>query len=277
MGVLLVFLGGCSAAHPPATTPATQTIELVFPTVTSTEVVITPTHTSTPLPTLSPEDAYQQLQDLLENNAGCRLPCWWGITPGKTSWQDATRFLETFTNIYKDENSSYAYVYLPIPPDKGTLDHTYVVEDNMVSEIYVYVYDWMPSLYLSNFLTVYGPPDEVFLRTFRHDEDGSQPYQIELFYGKLGLLLEYSGGDPNTVGEKIENCFDDMYSPFVYIWSADKPMTSTEAIEQLLDTQNMPYPIPLDQATGMNVTSFYETFKNPDNTTCLETPENLWP
>ncbi len=283
---LICFLltGGCSITRPPAGTVATQTTDLVASNTTPTIAVSAPTSTSlplslteTPLPTLAPDDAYARLQGLLENNAGCKLPCLWGTTPGKTSWQDASHFLETFTNIYRDENSSYAYVYLPLPPDKGTLNHTYVIKGSTVVEIYAYVYDWSPFLYLSKFLTDYGPPDEVFLRTFRRDENGSQPYQIDLFYADLGMLLEYSGGDPNTMGDKIQNCFDDMYSPFVYIWSSDTPMTSTEAIDKFLDTQNMPYPLPLDKAAGMDVVTFYETFKNPDNATCLETPSELWP
>lgn len=100
---------------------------------------------------------------MLEKNGGCELPCWWGITPGKTSWQDAAHFLGSFSTIYRDENSSYAYVYLPLPPDEGTLNHTYVIEGDTVVEIYAYVYDWSPLLYLSKFLTDYGPPDEIFL------------------------------------------------------------------------------------------------------------------
>ena len=288
--LLVFFVGGCAIAFPPTEVIATQTIEPRHPTLTATNAVGPPTKTDTPfplpetpLPTLSPDDAYARMQDLLKSNDSCRLPCWWGITAGKTSWQDASRFLETFTYVNQKEISNnnsisgYAYVYLPLPPDQGTLNHTYVIEDNTVIEIYAYVFDWSPFLFLSDFLAEYGPPDEGFLRTFRYDENGSQPYQIDLFYAKLGMLLEYSGGDPNTAGEKIQNCFDDMYSPFVYIWSSDTPMTSAEAIDKFLDTQNMPYPIPLDKATGMNIISFYETFKNPDNTICLETPLKLWP
>lgn len=283
---LICFLlaGGCSTTHPPAGTTATQSTDSVVSKTTPTIVVSVLTSTSmplplteTPLPTLPSDDAYIRLQELVENNAGCRLPCWWGITPGKTSWQDASHFLGSFTTIYRDENSSYAYVYLPLPPDKGTLNHTYVVKGSTVVEIYAYVYDWSPFLYLSNFLTNYGPPDEVFLRTFRLDENGSQPYQIDLFYANLGMLLEYSGGNPNTIGDKIQNCFDDLYSPFIYIWTSDTPMTSAEAIDKYLDTENMPYPLPLDEATEMDVVTFYETFKKTDNTTCLETPSDLWP
>ncbi len=35
--------------------------------------------------TLPTGEAQKMVQELLENNAGCRLPCWWGIVPGKTT------------------------------------------------------------------------------------------------------------------------------------------------------------------------------------------------
>ncbi len=35
--------------------------------------------------------------------------------------------------------------------------------------------------------------------------------------------------------------------------------------------------MPLAQATEMDIETFYQTFKNPNNTECLETPAELWP
>lgn len=295
---LVMFLvGGCIAVNQPIDPTASPTNEVVVSSTlipTNNAPTNTPTSTNTPLPlvetplpTLSPNDAYLRLQGILQNNANCRLPCWWGFTPGKTSWQDASRFLETFTSVHQEElnrknpikDYAYVYVYLPLPPDKGTLDHTYVIKDNKITEISAYVYDWSPFLFLKNILAEQGSPDEVFIRTFRNSDyiNGARLYEIILFYGKLGILLEYSGGSLNTVGEKLQNCFDDMKSPFVYIWSPDTPTTSTEAINKYLDIVNLPYPISLEKATGMDVVTFYEAVKKSGNTTCLETPLELWP
>jgi hypothetical protein len=38
---------------------------------------------------LEAEDAL--LVEMLATNGGCELPCWWGITPGVTRWEDAQR------------------------------------------------------------------------------------------------------------------------------------------------------------------------------------------
>lgn len=274
--LLIVIVGACSTRSQIVLTTTPQST--IFP--SSTIISSSSGTTGTPISTFSPTEASSRLQDLLKTNAGCRLPCWWGITPGKTTWDEAEEYLKTFTALSTTQGSNELFAinaYLPLSKEKGTLSHTYYIKNNIVIGIDAFVYDWMPLLYLSNFLTEYGPPDEAFVRTFRYDENGSQPYQIDLFYGKLGVLLEYSGGTPNTVGEKIQNCFDNLYSPFIYIWSSDTPMTSREAIDALLNTQSMPYPIPLDEATGMDVITFYEAFKSPNSTTCLETPAELWP
>jgi hypothetical protein len=288
--VFSAILAGCNDAHQPEVQIITSPTILVKPTATLTVLAatgsssISPTFTSPsrmPFPTLSRDEAYLNMQKLLQDNAGCRLPCWWDITPGKTTWADAEIQLNTFSWLISVDQRSddlfIAYAHLPLPKEKGTLSHTYYVEDGIVTIIYAYVFDWMPTLYLSNFLSEYGHPDEIFVRTFRDDENGSRPYEIILFYADLGILMEYSGGNPNENGDKVQNCFEDMYSPFVYIWSSKTPLTSTEAIDKFLDTTNLPYPVPLKEATGVSINEFYETYKTPSHTTCLETPRKLWP
>lgn len=49
------------------------------PTATATP---RPTLANSPLPTLPPNEAQALVLELLEHNAGCRLPCWWGFSPG---------------------------------------------------------------------------------------------------------------------------------------------------------------------------------------------------
>ena len=66
-----------------------------LPTATSTPVS-KPTLTHAPRPTLGPtltNDEEQTLVlNLLQENGGCELPCWWGFTPGETAWATAERF-----------------------------------------------------------------------------------------------------------------------------------------------------------------------------------------
>jgi hypothetical protein len=36
---------------------------------------------------MTADEEYALVSEMLQDNGGCRLPCWWGFTPGETSWQ----------------------------------------------------------------------------------------------------------------------------------------------------------------------------------------------
>lgn len=78
-------------------TPFVQTAETTYPTpsvTTTTLAVVTPTTLST----LSYDEALVTVQTLYETNNGCLLPCWWGITPGKTTWEQTKDLLSPFVS-----------------------------------------------------------------------------------------------------------------------------------------------------------------------------------
>jgi hypothetical protein len=62
----------------------------------------------------------------------------------------------------------------------------------------------------------------------------------------------------------------------MYLWSPDNRMTFTEAKVRFLDTENLPEPVPLQEATGMSVEEFYSNIINTGQV-CIETPKVLWP
>jgi hypothetical protein len=53
--------------------------------------------TMTPVNLLSRE---QQLTQTYETNGGCKLPCYWGITPGETSWDVASMFVSSIGALF---------------------------------------------------------------------------------------------------------------------------------------------------------------------------------
>jgi hypothetical protein len=88
--------------------------------------------------------------------------------------------------------------------------------------------------------------------------------------------MEYSGGKIQDLGDILKNCLEGMNSPFIYLWSPDRSMTFDEAKQKFLDTKSLPEPISLQDATGMDITTFYNSFIN-SGTICIETSKNLWP
>jgi hypothetical protein len=104
--VLVTLVSGCascSSPQPPvipAAETATASHTVVQPVLTPTpSPTIKPTYTYTFLPTLSADDAHARLRALMDNSENCLLPCWLGITPGKSTWQEANTHLLSFSSI----------------------------------------------------------------------------------------------------------------------------------------------------------------------------------
>ena len=251
---------------------------------------ITPSATLTPspLPTLAPTEAQAQILDLLQNNAGCRLPCWWGFTPGVTHWEDAKRFLETFAKIVDFPGLPTDKIYNPeitIPvPEKihplKYLRYTYYTADGdngkVIKQISASSGD-VPNYRLPPILSEYGQPDEIWFQTSAGSGSSKDvPFKIVLFYSSHSFAVEYSMRVPLRM--PIIGCPQQAKSPWFILWSAkDEKIYTDLAMETHNFGSGLDYPyISLEQATGMSVETFYDTFKNEGNTTCLETPLELW-
>jgi len=240
---------------------------------------------STPTLSSSYGEGQKLVRELLENNGGCKLPCWWGITPGKTTWTEARQILEKVSLFMSEPGSTETFyvdlhILPPYPyPFTRYMEHSYHIENGVVDYISVYNFDLAPNYYLSNFLETYGQPTEIWMRTYSKYEMGLHPFLVDLFYRDKGILIEYSTGEPlKEIDGELQNCMiKEMDSPFIHLWSPETQNLSFQDAKKFIDITNLPEPKPLLEATGMDVRTFYETFKNPDTNDCLETPKDLWP
>jgi hypothetical protein len=159
------------------------------------------------------------------------------------------------------------------------MEHLYSVKNGVVDYIRVYNFDLAPNYYLANFLETYGQPSEVWMRTRAKEEKGIQHFIVDVFYQELGILVEYSTGNPlKEVEGNLQNCLmKEMDSPFLHLWSPETQNLSFQEAKKFIDTTNLPGPKPLVEAAGMDAKTFYETFKNPETDVCLETSKNIWP
>ena len=270
-----------------------QTTPTQSPLPSSTQTFIsTPTvfPTWTPAPTLSRQDARALVKDLLENNGGCRLPCWWGMVPGQTDWNTSRHFLETFVisieqgeegQIIKDGVPVYATNYSIRYEGEGGYKSGFLIGivDGIISEVETGWDRNQKNYYLQRLLADYGQPDEVFIRAHRYTSTGDPPpFHILLNFKKNGFWVNYDM-DGELVGNKIRGCPQSI-NPVLYLWSTDEDWTLEDMI-QLAYGPPVPhapeYPtLPLKEATGMDVETFTDIFKDPNNQSCIETPADLW-
>jgi hypothetical protein len=310
--IILILIAGCTAPQSPvstATQPTPISIPLtssssptmtVMPTQTPTPTkTITPTHwpsvtprptktptltptiTWTPLPTLPPDKALARVLELLKTNGGCKLPCWWGITPGLTSRDEALAYLASFATrftggpSYPDYGAVFAVPQNTIPGllHGESYGFGFTVDKNGIVE---QITAWKPYR-LSDFLTDYGPPPQVWIYGESLDTIASYAsYTIVLYYPDQGILAAWDGTiekqDPIRV---CPNRFDP--GVFLKLWAPPVTKTFEEAAgSELLGPPVPPRRVfyPLEKATNINIKAFYERYKDSRNaSTCFEMPD----
>lgn len=243
--------------------------------------------TLTPLPTIAPEEAAAYVEELLETNGGCQFPCWWGIIPGETRWVDAKNFLDTFAIDYAltgfgGGRSGYG-VYVPSVHSERHISYTFYVLDNFVYGVGTGIggLTWR-NYELHQILNTFGLPKEVWIETFWRE---FLPFRVVLFYPHLGIMVLYENNG-STNGNQIVGCpqniddFPEMSSPprlpRLWLFTPDVDATFIDTADFIAETMGAENYLALEEATDMDVETFYETFKEADNTTCLITPSELW-
>ena len=240
-------------------------------------------------PTISsnPEDLAQaeKLRQWVEINGGCKLPCFLGINPGKTTWRNSRQILDPFAPAY-----SYTYVTLFDATHNVDMGMTFILapdEDNPTSKVERIeasltaenmgadsYYARMFETYLpASVMTFLGEPSQVWVKIRSSSGDlatlGPEPeYFLVLFYDQLGFAVQYQWKVEELIW-KWKLCPDKGTIIILYIATLEK----SYSIEEILLAP--PY-YSLEQATDMDVDTFYDTFKDASSQACLETPAKLW-
>jgi hypothetical protein len=302
--------GNAATSTPQLTITFTPTIKpskIATPTHASTNMPTpVPTIAWTPLPTLSAYERDAKIRELLETNGGCELPCWWGITPNKTSMPEALHFLTSLMveimqgrskTIYeggKEHSSTNFEVYFEIPNVSKRGRILFDVQDNVVIWISIFPPGTQYRYQLHQLLSLLGIPEQIYISAWSSPKvpalDEVPPAILVLDYSHIGVWAAY-GYLPDRVGEIISICPQDFGK-------------RTSIFEELLGNiggrlelfdPTMEYPraisieeyakmvsgnrsvSKLEDVTNMTTETFYNTFIDPNSKACLETPANLWP
>lgn len=250
------------------------------------EPSMVPTSTWVPDSALTSEEAKSLVNELFQTNRDCLLPCWWGIVPGITTWQEANSFLAQFAHItggvsHQDKTLQVQFVQIPRSEDgsTGVLTHIYIVKNGVIESIEVSLDD-TSAFSLSNFLNTYGKPEEIWLNTYRTEYPvGVLPFLAALFYPQRGILATYSPLNAEFNGDIIRACQWDNQPSMLGLWSPTQKITFMETARRFRMNPDEPgfLLLPIEDATEISVQTFYEIFKTPGIKECLETPREKWP
>ena len=267
----------------PATASPTVTIT---PTITLTPAITqTPTITWSPAPTLAPEAAAGQIAQLREDNGGCRLPCWMGITPGQTTWQEAEAFFQTFSVI-----ENYEPIHTKLHDEEivitGHIIHLIPGEDSRVWGAGISDQDGIVSMIsvdpvaarsggfgLSRILDEIGEPDQVYAG-FGNFPDVKKAFMMVLYYAKENVFIYYDGVEAE-VHDQIVCIQPEDLDLNLFMWSDQSRFE--------LPDQEFPYqerfseqvtPKTIEEDIGLDVHTFYTTFVEHDPEDILCAPVN---
>lgn len=306
-----LFLASCAlqnnTTQPPvtalSTSPSVNASTLIsvtsFPTDKPTEVP-----TLTPVPTLSEQDGLETFVNLIEKDDKCKLPCWLGVVPGQTDFDEVVNKFSQFsaiarTGLSSGLSSQWVVIRVFFPNfEAATHDIDTIVapaENGKVSRILVAASTYqdkngpldynnpefqrlLQRYFVPGIFIRHGPPEKIFLDTtlIAADTSGPYPFVLWVVYPQQGFLMRYQGLN-SKIGDTIRIC--PMQSRIeIKIWDI-KILSYEEFIkgDRALGISTSLGPQPIESVTDYDVESFYETFKSGRVDTCFETPASIWP
>ncbi len=276
-------------------TPSLRPVIEVSPTKTGNSVTAMVTPTMTPLPPLTTtEEALAFAIDMQKTNGGCELPCWWGITPGKTLGRDARLMLSPLKNFGESyvvnvtkppklvdtfDLRDYSNMSVRLETKESEVQPVDILEvSSLISDAdrsSQYDTSWQ-RYYLNDLFARLGMPSEVWLGFGRHTGDAdtrppeSVPYYwgLYIYYDDLGLSVEYAG--PAIKGNPNRACFS---------FSQLKTLNVVVQQHSVSGPPGEPFGEvhPLQEVTNLSLEKFYQTVKDSKDVVCVESPAKYWP
>jgi hypothetical protein len=268
LSTLFMLLSACQSGVSPtaeATSSATPTASLT-PTETP-KPTFTPTWT--PPPRLSQEEASRLILELYETNGGCELPCWWGIVPGETLLESALQLLLPIgsiddTRVYKKRLVYDIAIY--VPEDLGLFSSFYVylvTQNNIIQGVLVEDYYAKPydDYTLSDYLGLFGEPDQIYVEIHR------SLVFFSLLYVEKGIIISHDQ-TKNELLKATEFLVCPQYADYFYlsIWNPETVLME-DLVDSVVDWQNE---FPLEEVSGITPQEFFEIYRVPNTTICIE-------
>ena len=272
----------------------TSTSTRIIPTLTPT-LQPTLSATQTIAPTLSTEEALRRIKEFYKDNGVCNLPCWWGIVPGETMWEQAKQLLGPLGIMKNDYFEAFVPREMdplkgPLPIDYvfGNVDARFYVDNNVVRVINVNS-RWVNQSFdysLSGILNVWGTPDEIWFTLYPESVTGTPHYDLYLLYSHKGMVM--SRGFASVSGNLMTICPQkvltyDGIPPWFMLWSSEEDVSFSDESEILthFKTTFGEVFVQLENATDTSKDQFYEIYSKPNPSKCLDVPlpvdqQSIW-
>jgi hypothetical protein len=296
------LLAGCTSSGP--TMQPTQGTQIPSPTIslattttiptwtmtlaiTDTETpmpTLTGTLTPTPVETMEPTQAMETIQPLLKNPMNCAVPCFWGMTPGKTTMDEVRAFFSRLGYIPyegKDPNSGIHFYTIRFDPNSGLYGAIFFTTNSLIENIFLVPEitkqegsprDWI-AFSPETLIKKFGGPSKVLLNFFR-GQMASDSLTMVLYFDDLDLIAEYSGYNmvPRVPHSPVF-CPLTASIDSIQIWMGPNPQDppDTESIDPFAKL------IPLEEATSITIDQFTQMMLGDPRQACFTINGDLFP
>ncbi len=243
------------------------------------------TYTHTFSPTITEAEADKIFAEWLRGSPTCLFPCWGGIIPGVTNWEDAKRIISQIVNVTNDEENfdcklgkcnELFWQGRSLPNISGEINSRI---NEAVYSIIIRGNPSSPLLRVDQILTNYGVPEKVLLEFVPYT---NIPMDLILAYPEKQFVIKYqweaeTQQNLQTGGENGVSC---IQTGWIYLVIKDPDFSWTD--ESLLEEMYpggislVIKPTPLEDVTNMTIQKFYEDFKSFDGNECIITPIKYW-
>jgi hypothetical protein len=295
----LIFFTGCSRSQIPEsgtnlitpifsednqkTTPTfTPRITVKAKNTVTTTRIISPTPSFTPMHTLEPAEAQKTLNFLIYQNGGCKLPCWWGITPGQTKYIEMINLYASLgSEIYNTEfgndlkKNVHSEAVFKIPGQEEWREIEFISSDDKIQWVGV-LQDSTGQFTLPNLLLDYGEPGEIYLATEPFSPINEVSFRLILYYPDKGILADFpSSLGGLIIGDYVIIC-PQKIKPFLHLWQVGDPQQGEMWKVSMMKNSFLVNYKTIEGATGYSTKRFYMTFREKNNMNCLTTKAEKW-
>lgn len=272
-----------TATPSPSGTPSATATFTPSPSVTLPSIP-TSAPTLTPLPTVLPQQRGQVYSELMDNNGGCPLPCWWGFEMGATRIEDVIQLYMTFDTVVTKQTgnkgiSAYYITFADPQIENGAqVDHIFIARDDIVIEALIDADD--PSYQIEPLLQKLGEPTDIWMWTIPEPYQGILPARFRLYFPERGVFVLYATGGMK-VDDNVQVCFDELGGVTLLLW--DPVIWDPNGTKGIVDRSNEGGTaftlegFPIEEVSNWDAEQFYTILTDPTHSECLETPSNLWP
>lgn len=308
--ILILLIAGCEVVTDTARITSSPEGELQptgLPSVVSsttadpTSTVSIPTATETrslSVPTLMATERMSFLFEVMKTNGGCDLPCFMGIVPGETTFDEAKEvFSQTGWSISniphtdggemiaKSSKDSSIGIYVWLRTVGGIVSH---LEISIGGHHYL---DYVDYHALVNIMSRFGKPDGIWISIdpgLKISRDEVISFEMLVYYKDENMIFQY-GGYASLKGNTYEICPPrpsgsiEGVSPssggvLIDIFAEDKQLPPKELIKFRTNPHlHIDEKSQLQVMLNLDMDTFYQDILDRKDTACYFIPENAWP